>query len=123
MEDLKYVRFSCKGNICRSPAAEIILSHKSAQHICISTASTPNTRGRTIHPQMVLALKKRGYTVPNPQRFATYEGDILIDILDYFELHDLHAEGIQDPYLTGDFHGCIDELEEYIDTIILDKES
>ena len=75
------ILFTCKGNICRSPAAEIILKNLRPHWFVFSAASTANTKGQVIHYQIINELKARGYKITDPQR-PVYQID---DILDYIE--------------------------------------
>jgi protein-tyrosine phosphatase len=115
------ILFICKGNICRSPAAEIILKNLRPDWFVFSVASTPNTVGQKIHPQIVNELRARGYTIPDKQRPVYNIDDILSYITEFDQIHDLHAEGIQDPYITLRYGDAIDEIEDYIKNIILEQ--
>lgn len=118
----KRILFKCKGNICRSPAAEVILKTFRPDWVVLSCATTPNTAGQAFHPPMVTQLNRSHYAVANPFRPVIHE-DELIECMHMFdEIHDLHAEGISDPYLTGDCQTTILEIMEYISTFILGEE-
>jgi hypothetical protein len=116
------ILFKCKGNICRSPAAEIILKNLYPDMIVFSCATTNNTIGQTIHPDMVTALRTCHYEVPDPKRPVVAQ-DWIIEYLPLFdEIHDLHAEGISDPFLTGNHMKTVLEIMEYIRDIILEDD-
>jgi protein-tyrosine phosphatase len=73
------VLFVCLGNICRSPAAEIIfrhLAHQSgrAENFKIDSAGTLGIhRGAPPDPRMAAALARRGYTIRGRSRPITVE--------------------------------------------------
>lgn len=119
----KRILFKCKGNICRSPAAEIILKTCKQDWMVFSCATTPHCIGHTIHNGVVKALKDLGYPVIDPKRPVIYQ-DWIIEAMPFFdEIHDLHEAGIQDPYVTGNFNAAILEIMEYIsDNILFEEE-
>jgi hypothetical protein len=45
-------------------------------------------------------------------------GDNKGRIPEYDKVYDLHKDGIQDPYLTGDFEGALVDIIEYVDRIL-----
>jgi protein-tyrosine-phosphatase len=109
------VLFICKGNICRSPAAMYYLQKRRPGWFVESKASTTNTEGRHIHPKMINALEaklipcNRGRMVKGPEVPGT----------DFNRIIDLHRAGIQDPYITGDFDGALEEIINYVDSNLL----
>lgn len=118
----KRILFKCKGNICRSPAAEIILKAYRPDWQVFSCATTPNTIGQSIHPNIIYALKGLNFHVPDLHRPVMYQ-DWILEYMPYFdEIHDLHLEGISDPYHTHRFRDSCMEIIDYIQTIILDEE-
>jgi protein-tyrosine phosphatase len=57
------VLFVCTGNICRSPIAERLLRHRSAQlglDLSVSSAGTRALNGKPMHPESVRVLQERG---------------------------------------------------------------
>lgn len=107
----KKILFVCKGNICRSPAAEVIFKQvyaKEYPHVSVtSAATTTHCLGKKIHPKMVKALKKQWINA-NPHRPVVHM-DQIAGLRDY-QVVDLHELGISDPYLTGDFDDTVFEL-------------
>ena len=80
------VLFVCMGNICRSPAAEIVFRHLVTEagldgHIDIDSAGTLGyPRGNPPDPRMADALRARGYTIAGRAR------QVRADDLDAFDL-------------------------------------
>jgi protein-tyrosine-phosphatase len=117
----KRILFKCKGNICRSPAAELILKAHRPDWQVFSCATTPHCIGDVMHPEMRSALKWFGYAA-NRQRPVIYQDWILERMKFFDEIHDLHEAGISDPYRTGDFKETTLELMTYITNNILGDE-
>jgi protein-tyrosine phosphatase len=62
------VLFVCTGNICRSPAAELLLSSRLAdQDVAVSSAGTRARVGEPVHPPMAELLRAAGVS---PEPFA-----------------------------------------------------
>jgi protein-tyrosine-phosphatase len=109
------VLFKCKGNICRSPAAMYYLQKRRPLWTVHSVATTAGCRGQTIHPYMATALEAE--FIPCSRRREVCIGDEYpLNDTDYDKVYDLHAEGIQDPYLTGNFKEALDEIIEFVDS-------
>jgi hypothetical protein len=122
MSKTKRILFKCKGNICRSPAAEIILRAMKPEWQVFSCATTPNTTGQKLHPGMKRVLEYYNFPISHPDREVIYQDDIL-EFMPYFdEIHDLHLEGISDPYITGHFNKTVQELIQYIETMFMEDE-
>lgn len=113
------ILFKCKGNICRSPAAELLLRYYRPDWHIFSVATTPNTIGETMHPRMIFEFKKRGYPISNLPREVYYQDWIIEQMGDFDQIHDLHAEGIQDPYITGNFSAAFIEIDQYIKNVVI----
>lgn len=99
------VLFVCMGNICRSPAAEIVFRHLVAEaglseSIHIDSAGTIGYHtGRAPDARMAETLKRRGYTVAGSARQVTAEDlrnfDLILaaDAENLADLHRLDASG------------------------------
>jgi protein-tyrosine phosphatase len=74
------ILFVCTGNICRSPAAEVIWKHYVKQHFpkaavfCDSAGTTSYHCGDPIDPRMQQALKSHGYQ-PDGKARTIHEND------------------------------------------------
>lgn len=111
------ILFTCKGNICRSPAAQFMLQQKRTDLIVDSAAFTPNTAGQFVNAGMAKTLYNNGYKYyVNPFRRVKH---ISTFNLNDWEVHNLHEAGISDPYLTGDFKTTMNEIAEYINLMEL----
>lgn len=117
------ILFKCKGNICRSPCAELLLRYYRPKWVVFSVATTPNTIGQTMHPKMIEQLQKRGYPVPADPRPVFYQDWVIEKMKDFDEIHDLHIEGISDPYITGNFAATFYEIKEYIEFVVTSIEN
>lgn len=113
-----FIVFKCLGNICRSPAAEVILKHKRPEWRVLSVASTRNTIGQLIHFSMVSELIKNGYKKFDSHRPVLYEGWRRDDLARADFVFDLHRDGLSDPYVTGDFEASLQEIEDFVNQVI-----
>lgn len=111
------VLFKCKGNICRSPAAEAYLQQQKPDWEVISMATTKNTQGQTIEPRMAKQLEAKGIPY-NGQKTALYHEDGFYDRLFLF-VYDLHELGLEDPYITGRFEESLEEIINFVDKEVL----
>lgn len=120
--EIRRILFKCKGNICRSVAAQYILLSYRPNWIVQSCATTPHTRGLKIDERTVRALEEYNFPVPDKHRNVLNQDEIIEEMPFFDEIHDLSAEGLEDPYITGAFNKSILEIEEYIHHYILNKE-
>ncbi|SFG50146.1 protein-tyrosine phosphatase [Palleronia marisminoris] len=136
----KRILFVCLGNICRSPAAEVVLRVKASEaglELEIDSAGTGDWHvGEPPHPPMVRAARARGYDMSalrgrqvTAVDFARFD---LIVVADEANLRDVEAlrpsgdttpvrlfapyaggaeRSIPDPYHTGDFDGALQLVE------------
>lgn len=134
------ILFVCLGNICRSPAAEVVLRAKAAEaglDLVIESAGTGDWHvGEPPHPPMIHAARARGYDMSDLRGRQVSGADFdrfdLILVADEANLRDVEAlrpEGdatpvrlfapyaggderaIPDPYYTGDFDGALQQVE------------
>jgi protein-tyrosine phosphatase len=92
--------FVCMGNICRSPAADVVMRHlvaaaKLDTHIHVDSAGTIGYHsGKAPDHRMSLTLARRGYSPAGRARQVTaadLDAFDLILAMDDENLHDLHA--------------------------------
>jgi protein-tyrosine-phosphatase len=112
------VLFKCKGNICRSPAAEAYLRMRRPHWRVQSVATTSHCQGQFTHPEMVLACRDRNIPIDGFHK-AKYEGQFDNLDNDFDCVFDLHEAGIQDPYKTGNFEDALQEIIDFIDNNII----
>ena len=73
-DEPRQILFVCMGNICRSPAAEIVFRHRVNEaglqkNFVIDSAGTTNyQQGNPPDPRMARVLQKRGYSVSGTAR-------------------------------------------------------
>lgn len=107
--------FICLGNINRSVAAEAYLRQRRPDLKVTSMASTDNTIGQTISRGMANALIARGIPVAVQRKVVPVSGSSTALWGFTSCIFDLHAAGISDPHLTGDYEGALDEVIKYVD--------
>ncbi len=136
------ILFICHGNICRSAAAEAVLTQMCreahfGQAEVSSAAATREEIGNDIYPPMKKALREKGYSCPPHAARQTvredYERyDYLIG-MDYENLSDMKriyggdplgkisllrdwtgeaGQEIDDPWYTRDFRGALEQIED-----------
>lgn len=105
------ILFVCLGNICRSPAAEVIFRHHvqdldRADEFLIDSAGTIGFhQGAPPDPRMAESLVRRGFTVTGssrqitPRDLETFDLIVTMDESNFNDVREL------DP--TGSFHGKI----------------
>lgn len=108
------------GNICRSPAAEIIFRQKVAdagkqsEYEIDSAGTIGYHAGAGPDPRMADALRKRGFTISGKAR-QIREKD-----LEHFDLivtmDEANLENVRDLDPSGQFHGKIQPLVSFCET-------
>ena len=109
LENMKEVKvlFLCKGNICRSPMAEII-ARKFYPHLTVSTgATTKNTNGWTADEGMLDYMVSRGYNRPDTMRVTHIKKYKRVK---FRTIIDLEEQGIHDPFYDKDYSRTYVEL-------------
>ena len=136
------ILFICHGNICRSPAAELILramlnrAGLSEEYYVSSAATSAEEIGNPIYPPMRVLLEAKGLdcTENHARRVCKSDYDLydLIIAMDRENLWDLRMlfhgdpdsklhlllefvgrdEEISDPWYTHDFSGSLTEIEQ-----------
>ncbi|MDN5786707.1 low molecular weight protein-tyrosine-phosphatase [Pseudorhodobacter sp.] len=127
----------CLGNICRSPAAEVVLRHMAAQGgratIEVDSCGTSGWhQGQSPYGPMITASAARGYELRGLRARKLHRDDFtrfdLIVALDQSILHDIEklrpatstipaqllnipAGAVPDPYYTRDFDQALDLIE------------
>ena len=120
---IKSILFVCMGNICRSPAAEIVFPQDGAgcrilmEHLAIDSAGTISYHtGNPPDPRMSDALAERGYEVKGRAR-QVQAGDLerfdLILTMDEDNLADVRASGYQGPVCRHKIRAFVDYLEHH----------
>ncbi|MBQ9326063.1 MAG: low molecular weight phosphotyrosine protein phosphatase [Clostridia bacterium] len=134
------ILFICHGNICRSPAAEMVMNQiikmRHLQAFAASSATTREEIGNDIYPPMARELRRRGILIkPHCARQTVpvdYDAYDLIIGMDQENREDLfhifggdprhkislllswcnEARDVSDPWYTRDFAGALDDIEK-----------
>ncbi|BCU78790.1 low molecular weight protein-tyrosine-phosphatase [Luteolibacter sp. LG18] len=111
------VLFVCMGNICRSPAAEIVFRHQVTQAglsdaIATDSAGTIGFHaGKGPDPRMAATLKERGYTIFGASRQITAADLDAFDLVLVMDQENLRNVRALDP--AGTRHDKIRLFMEY----------
>lgn len=137
----------CLGNICRSPAAEVLLRvrARAAGHALeVDSAGTGHWHvGAPPHPPMIAAARARGYDLAalrarqvTAADFARFDLILAADPSNRDSLERLRPAGdatpvrllasyagrgadtVPDPYFTGDYDGALDLIEAATDGVV-----
>lgn len=133
------ILFVCLGNICRSPAAEAVFRTRSSA-VCDSAGTSGWHVGDPPYGPMRAVLSGRGYDAGDLRARAFSAADFdrfdLIVGMDARNVEDIErlrrgdtpvrlltdyvsgADGVPDPYYTGDFEGALDLIERCIDALV-----
>ncbi len=134
------ILFVCHGNICRSPAAEIVLREMCREagiEACVSSAAaTDEETGNGIYPPMRRALAAAGYPLSEHRARRTVRGDYArYDLIVGMDRENIRAllhiyggdpEGkvsmlmswaglaaeVSDPWYTRDFNRALADIEK-----------
>ncbi|PPB82216.1 protein-tyrosine phosphatase [Albidovulum inexpectatum] len=144
---MQRILFVCLGNICRSPAAEAVVSAKARMaglDLTVDSAGTGNWHvGKPPYGPMIAAAAARGYDLGGlrARQFAPadFERFDLIVAMDRQNLSDIEArrpgdartpvrlmlfwlpgagDDVPDPYFTRDFDGALDLIERAADALV-----
>ena len=129
------ILFICHGNICRSPAAEMVLRTLMPDARVDSAATTTEEIGNGIYPPMRRALERRGIPVlPHTARltnagdYRNYDYIIGMDAENRRDLNWIYrgdpdhkvsllmewageSREVSDPWYTRDFDKALDDIE------------
>ncbi|MFN4172329.1 MAG: low molecular weight protein-tyrosine-phosphatase [Pseudorhodobacter sp.] len=127
----------CLGNICRSPAAEVVLRRLAGPGVTVDSAGTSGWHdGKAPYPPMIEAAARRGLDL-SPLRarrflaadFARFDLILAMDRDNLAAIEALrpdtsptparlfldplpgHGPDVPDPYYTRDFESCLDLIE------------
>ena len=130
------ILFICHGNICRSPAAEMVMRALTPEYEIASAATTTDELGNPLYPPMKRVLDERGIPqVPHYARQTTYQDyryyDYIIgmDEENRYDLNRIYrgdpdhkvsllmewageACEVSDPWYTRDFRKALDDIEQ-----------
>lgn len=144
---MQRILFVCLGNICRSPAAEAVVSAKARKaglNLIVDSAGTGNWHvGKPPYGPMIAAASARGYDLTGlrARQFAPADFDRfdLIVAMDRDNLSDIEArrprgaqtparlmlswlpgagDDVPDPYFTRDFDGALTLIERAAEAMI-----
>ena len=137
------ILFVCHGNICRSPAAEMVMRTLAGEWAVDSAATTREELGNEIYPPMRRALARRGIPiVPHRARQTTaadygrYDYIIGMDEENRFDLLRIYhgdpadkisllmewageRREVSDPWYTRDFEKALDDIERGCRALIM----
>ena len=135
------ILFICHGNICRSAAAEIVLTQMLREQgisgaVVSSAATTREEIGNDVYPPMKKALRERGYICSPHAARQTVRGDydrydllIGMDLENISDMRYIYGgdparkisllrswagepdREIDDPWYTRDFRGALQQIE------------
>ena len=129
------ILFICHGNICRSPAAEMILRGMTDRAEIDSMATSSEELGNGLYPPMRQAMLRRGITLsPHTARqtkradYARYDYIIGMDRENMWEMKRIYGgdpdgklslllewagerREVSDPWYTRDFDQALDDIE------------
>lgn len=111
--DKPHIIFTCLGNICRSPMAELILKQLRPDLVSriTSAAMTDNTAGKEMNSGAITCLWGRGIAC-DPYRKAIHYDDLAPRT--GIEIRIDLADVISDPYHAGDFERTYEEIIELL---------
>ena len=139
------ILFVCLGNICRSPAAEVVFRARANRAGVDAAADSAGTGtwhlGEAPHPDMVAEARRRGYDLTGLRARQVARGDFarfgLILAMERPVLDGLlrlapatgarigmfpdataDAQDVPDPWYTGDFAATLDIIEAGVERLI-----
>ncbi|MCH9613643.1 MAG: putative low molecular weight protein-tyrosine-phosphatase [Chlamydiia bacterium] len=133
---MKRVLFVCLGNICRSPALEIVLKKIAGDRVdAQSCGLSANTMGTTMDSRMAKSMQQKGYdTAHTPSQIVFEElpeydyvfvatkamkegipGDNIYLATHFSKKY--KDQDIPDPYIFGSFNESVEMIEEIAESI------
>ena len=147
LDSVQSVLFVCKGNICRSPLADIYfrsLVEKEGWHMTVRSAGLETTPGKPAHDkakavalQHGLSLDEHATTQAHKELLEESDLIIVMEIMQKKRIHRLYPESkgkvvllgrfdsvgsleIADPYsgTSEDFHSCFQQVRRCCDVLL-----